>query len=106
MLKGGIYFAGNAEEHHKAEAENVKIDSSTTESGEEVTEAAVITLTEEEKKMCLERGFKIYAAMKEGGVAPNEATFTAVARLAVARGDGDLAFDMVKQMAAANLAPK
>ena len=50
----------------------------------------------EEKKMCLEQGFKIYAAMKEWGVAPNEATFTTVARLEVACGDGDLAFDMVK----------
>lgn len=44
--------------------------------------------------------------MKEGGVAPYEATFTRVARLAVARGDGNLAFDMVRQMAVANLAPK
>lgn len=48
----------------------------------------------------------IYAAMKEGGVAPNEVTFTTVARLVVARGDGDLAFDILKQMVGANLAPK
>jgi len=34
------------------------------------------------------------------GIAPNEVTSTIVARLEVARGDGDLAFDMV------NLAPK
>jgi pentatricopeptide repeat protein len=44
--------------------------------------------------------------MKGGGVAPNEVTYTTVVRLAVAPGDGDLAFDILKQMVAANLAPK
>lgn len=63
-------------------------------------------LTEEQKELCMTRGFEIYEAMKLQGVPPNEATFTAVARLAVAKEDGDLAFDMVKQMAAANLAPR
>ena len=95
MLKNGIYFAGNKEEHHKVQPVDVKIDIFTTKNGEEVIEVVAITLMEE-KKMCLEQGFKIYAAMKEWGVAPNEATFTTVARLEVACGDGDLAFDMVK----------
>jgi proteinaceous RNase P len=44
--------------------------------------------------------------MKLQGVPPNEATYTAVARLAVAKGDGDLAFDMVKQMAEAKITPR
>lgn len=54
----------------------------------------------------MNRGFEVYEAMKAEGVPPNEATFTAVARLAVAKEDGDLAFDMVKQMAEANLTPR
>lgn len=65
-----------------------------------------VVLTEEQKQVCLERGFAIYEAMKRQGVPPNEATFTAVARLAVAKEDGDLAFDMVKQMAEAKLSPR
>ncbi|KAG0605932.1 hypothetical protein M758_9G099400 [Ceratodon purpureus] len=65
-----------------------------------------VVLTDEQKQMCLERGFAIYEAMKLQGVPPNEATFTAVARLAVAKEDGDLAFDMVKQMAEAKLSPR
>lgn len=65
-----------------------------------------VLLTDDEKKMCLQRGFAVYEAMKLQGVPPNEATFTAVARLAVAKEDGDLAFDMVKQMAAAKLSPR
>ena len=44
MLKNGIYFVSNVEEHHKAKAENVKIDS-----GEEITKVAAIMLTKEEK---------------------------------------------------------
>jgi proteinaceous RNase P len=63
-------------------------------------------LTDEQKQVCLQRGFAVYEAMKLQGVPPNEATFTAVARLAVAKEDGDLAFDMVKQMAKAKLSPR
>lgn len=65
-----------------------------------------IVLTDEQKQVCLQRGFAVYEAMKLQGVPPNEATFTAVARLAVAKEDGDLAFDMVKQMAKAKLSPR
>lgn len=63
-------------------------------------------LAEEERILYMERGFEVYEAMKSQGVPPNEATFTAVARLAVAKEDGDLAFDMVKQMAEAKLSPR
>nr|PNR46869.1 hypothetical protein PHYPA_013989 [Physcomitrium patens]BAN18185.1 pentatricopeptide repeat protein [Physcomitrium patens] len=63
-------------------------------------------LEEEQRILYMKRGFEVYEAMKSQGVPPNEATFTAVARLAVAKEDGDLAFDMVKQMAEANLSPR
>ncbi|KAG0632419.1 hypothetical protein M758_1G327100 [Ceratodon purpureus] len=63
-------------------------------------------LTDKERIVYMERGFEIYETMKSQGVPPNEATFTAVARLAVAKEDGDLAFDMVKQMAEAKLSPR
>lgn len=69
-------------------------------------EEDVVVLSDEQKEMCLQRGFAVYEAMNLQGVPPNEATFTAVARLAVAKEDGDLAFDMVKQMAAAKLSPR
>ena len=54
----------------------------------------------------MKRGFEIYEAMKLQGVPQNEATFTAVARLAEANEDGDLAFDMVKEMDKAKIAPR
>ncbi|XP_074571215.1 proteinaceous RNase P 1, chloroplastic/mitochondrial-like [Curcuma longa] len=54
----------------------------------------------------LDRGFEIYRQMGLDGVAPNEATFTSLARLAAAKEDPDLAFDLVKQMAAAGIPPK
>lgn len=78
-----------------------------TESKAEATQSGeVVMLTDEEKQLCLNRGFEIYEAMKLQGVPPNEATFTAVARLAEAKEDGDLAFEMVKRMAEANIAPR
>ncbi|KAL7592204.1 hypothetical protein Lser_V15G34200 [Lactuca serriola] len=50
----------------------------------------------------LKRGFEIYKRMESGNndtkVVPNEATFTTMARLAAAREDPELAFDLVKKM--------
>ncbi|KAK9069551.1 hypothetical protein SSX86_011455 [Deinandra increscens subsp. villosa] len=50
----------------------------------------------------LERGFDIYKHMESGNkdnkVSPNEATFTTMARLAAAREDPEMAFDLVKRM--------
>lgn len=63
-------------------------------------------MAEKERLSYMNRGFEVYEAMKAEGVPPNEATFTAVARLAVAKEDGDLAFEMVKQMAEAKLTPR
>ncbi|URD76838.1 Pentatricopeptide repeat-containing protein [Musa troglodytarum] len=54
----------------------------------------------------LERGFQIYRQMGLDGVAPNEATFTSVARLAAAKEDPDLAFDLIKQMSSVGIPPK
>lgn len=61
------------------------------EGDEAKTEEEVVVLSDEQKEMCLQRGFAVYEAMNLQGVPPNEATFTAVARLAVAKEDGDLA---------------
>eukprot|EP01018_Ginkgo_biloba_P001298 Gb_29287 [translate_table: standard] len=65
-----------------------------------------IQITEEMKELALKRGFEIYERMRSQEIPPNEATFTAVARLAVGKEDGDLAFEMVKQMAASDIIPK
>ncbi|KAL8237507.1 hypothetical protein R6Q59_018588 [Mikania micrantha] len=50
----------------------------------------------------LKRGFDIYKQMGSGDkdckVAPNEATFTTMARLAAAKEDPEMAFDLVKRM--------
>ncbi|XP_031261585.1 proteinaceous RNase P 1, chloroplastic/mitochondrial [Pistacia vera] len=54
----------------------------------------------------LERGFEIFQQMVNDKVAPNEATFTNVARLAVAKEDPDMAFDLVKQMKSFGIPPK
>ncbi|KAF3773973.1 Proteinaceous RNase P 1 [Nymphaea thermarum] len=54
----------------------------------------------------IKRGFEIYDRMKACGVPANEATITAVVRLAVEKGDLDLAFDLVKRMPDSGLAPR
>ncbi|EFJ35288.1 hypothetical protein SELMODRAFT_80247 [Selaginella moellendorffii] len=54
----------------------------------------------------LRKGLEIFEQMQAENVAPNEATFTALARLSVAKRDGDLAFEIVKAMIAAKIPPK
>ncbi|KAK1386013.1 Ribonuclease P [Heracleum sosnowskyi] len=54
----------------------------------------------------VERGFEIYKGMQVGNVAPNEATFTSVARLAVMREDPEMAFGLVKEMKSCGILPK
>ena len=44
--------------------------------------------------------------MVNSGVTPNEATITAVARLAAAKSDGDLAFELVRTMGKYELSPR
>lgn len=48
-------------------------------------------------ELALKRGFEIYKEMGNK-VVPNEATFTTMARLAAAKEDPELAFDLVKRM--------
>ncbi|KAA8545566.1 hypothetical protein F0562_020350 [Nyssa sinensis] len=64
---------------------------------------------EELKNVCnlgLERGFEIFKQMGIDKVAPNEATYTSAARLAAAKEDPDMAFDLVKQMQSHGIPPK
>ncbi|GLJ29510.1 hypothetical protein SUGI_0581750 [Cryptomeria japonica] len=63
-------------------------------------------VSEKIKELALDRGFQIYEEMRSEKIPLNEAAFTSVARLAVAKGDGDLAFDMVKQMQSYGIAPR
>lgn len=58
-------------------------------------------------KMAVERGFEIYRRMCEDpDIEPNEATYTSMARLAAMKGDPNMAFDLVKQMAKKGMPPK
>ncbi|GLJ26022.1 hypothetical protein SUGI_0499080 [Cryptomeria japonica] len=61
------------------------------------------TLKESDKTFAFNKGFEIYRHMISSNIPPNEATLTAVARLAAANEDGDMAFEMVKKMVSQNL---
>lgn len=65
-----------------------------------------ILVSEDVKKFARERGFEIYEKMLLEKVPMNEATLTSVARMAMSMGNGDLAFDMVKQMKALGINPR
>ncbi|XP_027344418.1 proteinaceous RNase P 1, chloroplastic/mitochondrial-like [Abrus precatorius] len=54
----------------------------------------------------LKRGFEIFQQMMSDRVRPNEATFTNAARLAAAKEDPDMAFELLKQMKNVAIAPK
>lgn len=58
------------------------------------------------KELALEYGFRVFDHMLSIGIAPNEATITAVARLAAAKGDGDYAFELVKGMGKYSAVPR
>ncbi|KAM0996827.1 hypothetical protein ACFX2I_006740 [Malus domestica] len=58
------------------------------------------------KQLASENGFRMFDHMLSIGILPNEATITAVARLAAAKGDGDYAFGLVKGMEKYNIFPK
>ncbi|KAA8534961.1 hypothetical protein F0562_029964 [Nyssa sinensis] len=58
------------------------------------------------KRYALQRGFEIYETMRLEEVPMNEATLTSVARMAMSMGNGDMAFDMVKQMKALGINPR
>ncbi|KAL4386027.1 hypothetical protein GQ457_09G027600 [Hibiscus cannabinus] len=61
---------------------------------------------DELKELGLKRGFEIFQKMVGDKVSPNEATFTSMARLAVAREDPDMAFELVKQMKDLGILPR
>ncbi|KAJ7981147.1 proteinaceous RNase P 1 [Quillaja saponaria] len=58
------------------------------------------------KDLALDYGFRVFDRMLSIGINPNEASITAVARLAAAKGDGDCAFELVKSMGKYNLTPR
>ncbi|KAJ6365434.1 hypothetical protein OIU76_030250 [Salix suchowensis] len=58
------------------------------------------------KDLSLRYGFRVFDHMVSNGIKPNEASITAVARLAAAKGDGDYAFDLVKNIGAYNELPR
>ncbi|KAJ7969593.1 proteinaceous RNase P 1, chloroplastic/mitochondrial-like [Quillaja saponaria] len=57
-----------------------------------------ILVCEDVKKYALQRGFEIYENMCLDKVPMNEAALTSMARMAMSMGDGERAFEMVKQM--------
>ncbi|XVE70434.1 hypothetical protein DITRI_Ditri10aG0072400 [Diplodiscus trichospermus] len=65
-----------------------------------------IWVSEDVKKYALLKGFEIYEKMRSENVPMNEATLTAVARMAMSMGNGDMAFDMVKQMKPVGINPR
>ncbi|XP_010531433.1 PREDICTED: proteinaceous RNase P 2-like [Tarenaya hassleriana] len=52
------------------------------------------------KTIAIDRGFEIFERMVSSGITPNEASITAVVRLAATKGDGDYAFKLVRDMVA------
>ncbi|XP_043704357.1 proteinaceous RNase P 2-like [Telopea speciosissima] len=51
-------------------------------------------------------GFRVFDHMLASNVNPTEATITAMSRLAVGKGDTDLAFELVKTMGKYNISPR
>lgn len=58
------------------------------------------------KELSLEYGFRVFDQMSALGISPNEASITAIARLAAAKGDGDHAFELVKSMGKYKVTPR
>ncbi|KAG7950580.1 hypothetical protein I3843_13G121500 [Carya illinoinensis] len=58
------------------------------------------------KALALDYGFRIFDHMLSININPNEASITAVARLAAAKGDGEYAFGLIKSMGKYRLAPR
>ncbi|XP_024034130.1 proteinaceous RNase P 1, chloroplastic/mitochondrial isoform X3 [Citrus clementina] len=69
-------------------------------------DADEIRLSEDAKKYAFQRGFEIYEKMCLDEVPMNEASLTAVGRMAMSMSDGDMAFDMVKRMKSLGINPR
>ena len=65
-----------------------------------------IWVDEDAKEYARKRGFEIYKKMCLHNIPMNEAALTSVARMAMSMGDGDMAFDMVKQMKSLGINPR
>ncbi|KAJ8562485.1 hypothetical protein K7X08_011776 [Anisodus acutangulus] len=65
-----------------------------------------IKVSEDVKHYALTRGFDIYEKMCSEKVQMNEATLTSVARMAMTLGNGNMAFDVVKQMKQHGINPR
>ncbi|GAB4839225.1 hypothetical protein Ancab_028753 [Ancistrocladus abbreviatus] len=91
--------SGDDDDEEEEDPEDVKDQSRK----EEVVE---ILVGEDVKKYALEKGFEIYEKMCSENVPMNEAALTSVARMAMAMGDGDMAFNMVKRMKELGINPK
>ncbi|KAH7511934.1 hypothetical protein FEM48_Zijuj12G0036400 [Ziziphus jujuba var. spinosa] len=81
-------------------------DSSHVEDGSKNQENERILVDEDVKKYALEKGFEIYEKMCLEKIPMNEAALTSVARMAMSMGNGDMAFDMVKQMKSLGINPR
>ncbi|KAI4322399.1 hypothetical protein L6164_022100 [Bauhinia variegata] len=58
------------------------------------------------KELVLDYGFRVFDHMSSIGISPNEASITAIARLAAAKGDGDHAFELVKSIGKYKVEPR
>lgn len=56
--------------------------------------------------MAIEKGFSIFKHMISSKINPNEATITAISRLAAAKDDADLSFELVKSLVKYNEKPR
>ncbi|POO00911.1 Protein-only RNase P, C-terminal [Trema orientale] len=74
--------------------------------GSKNQENKTIWVDEDAKEYARKRGFEIYEKMCLDNVPMNEAALTSVARMAMSMGDGDMAFDMVKQMKSLGINPR
>ncbi|XP_022965679.1 proteinaceous RNase P 1, chloroplastic/mitochondrial-like [Cucurbita maxima] len=73
---------------------------------ENIVQSTNILEDEDLKRYALKKGFEIYEKMRAENIPMNEATLTSVARMAMSVGDGDMAFDIVKQMKPLGLNPR
>ncbi|KAL5572640.1 hypothetical protein UlMin_022237 [Ulmus minor] len=81
-------------------------ESSEVKDGSQNQENGEILIDEDMKKYALQRGFEIYEKMCMDKIPMNEAALTSVARMAMSMGNGDMAFDMVKQMKTMGINPR
>ncbi|KAI4334260.1 hypothetical protein L6164_018971 [Bauhinia variegata] len=58
------------------------------------------------KELVLDYGFRAFDHMSSIGISPNEASVTAIARIAAAKGDGEYAFELVKNIGKYKVVPR